>query len=43
MPADRGHAVAVRVTANRSPYLSTWTGSWPVRPRWWHCLSGTKA
>jgi hypothetical protein len=31
--ADRGHAVAVRVTANRSPYLSTSNGSWPVRPR----------
>jgi len=31
--ADRGHAIAVRVTAYRSPYLSTSNGSWPVRPR----------
>jgi len=31
--ADRGHAIAVRVTAIRSPYLSTSNGSWPVRPR----------
>jgi hypothetical protein len=31
--ADRGHAIAVRVTAVRSPYLSTSSGSWPVRPR----------
>jgi hypothetical protein len=31
--ADRGHAIAVRVTANRTPYLSTSNGSWPVRPR----------
>jgi hypothetical protein len=31
--ADRGHAIAVRVTAVRSPYLSTSAGSWPVRPR----------
>ena len=31
--ADRGHAVAVRVTAIRSPYLSTSAGSWAIRPR----------
>lgn len=31
--ADRDHAIYLRVTASRSPYLNTFSTSWPVRPR----------